>query len=141
MSEPGFWDDQQRAASISAEHTRLSRRLDRYERLRREYDDARELLSMDGEMADEIEESLRPIRDELEVFPAFVVAMVITEDLKDRRPAAAQALAVEFNEQLTTERLGTWNARIAGGSDPTTVHREIAAELLAEPPPGAPPPA
>jgi peptide chain release factor 2 len=66
LGEPGFWDDQQRAAAVSAEHSRLSRRLDRYDRLRREYEDARELLSMDGEMADEIAESLAPIRGELE---------------------------------------------------------------------------
>ena len=49
MGAPGFWDDQQRAAQISAEHARLTRRLERYERLTREYEDARELLSMDGE--------------------------------------------------------------------------------------------
>ena len=66
MSEPGFWDDQQRAAEISAEHARLTRRLERYDRLTREYDDARELLSMDGEMADEIEASLQPLRRELD---------------------------------------------------------------------------
>jgi peptide chain release factor 2 len=66
LGEPGFWDDQQRAAAVSAEHSRLSRRLDRYDRLRREYEDARELLSMDGEMAKEIAESLAPIRGELE---------------------------------------------------------------------------
>jgi peptide chain release factor 2 len=66
MSEPGFWDDQQRAAQISAEHARVSRRLDRYERLTQEYDDARELLSMDTEMAEEIETSLQPLRRELD---------------------------------------------------------------------------
>jgi peptide chain release factor 2 len=65
MGEPGFWDDQQRAAGISAEHARLSRRLERYERLRRDYDDAVELLSLDGDMAAEIEASLRPIQAEL----------------------------------------------------------------------------
>ncbi len=66
MGEPGFWDDQQQAAQVGTEHARASKRLDRYERHRREYDDARELLSMDGEMADEIAASLVPIRDELE---------------------------------------------------------------------------
>jgi peptide chain release factor 2 len=65
LGAPGFWDDQQRAAAVSAEHARLSKRLERYERLRREYEDARELLSMDGEMAGEIAESLAPIRREL----------------------------------------------------------------------------
>jgi peptide chain release factor 2 len=66
MGEPGFWNDQQAAASISSEHARIQRRIDRYERLRREYDDARELLAMDGEMAEEIETSLKPLERELE---------------------------------------------------------------------------
>jgi peptide chain release factor 2 len=65
LSEPGFWDDQQRAAAVSSEHARLTRRLERFTKLQREYDDASELLSMDGEMADEIERSLVPLRDEL----------------------------------------------------------------------------
>jgi len=66
MGEPGFWDDQQEAAAISTEHARVSRRLERYERLRREYDDAKELLAMDGDMAAEIQSSLEPIQRELE---------------------------------------------------------------------------
>jgi peptide chain release factor 2 len=66
LGEPGLWDDQARAASISAEHARLTRRLERYQRLQREYDDATELLAMDGELENEIETSLQPIRRELE---------------------------------------------------------------------------
>jgi peptide chain release factor 2 len=66
MGEPGFWNDQQGAAQISSEHARVQRRLERYERLRREYDDAKELLAMDGDMAGEIETSLRPLESELE---------------------------------------------------------------------------
>jgi peptide chain release factor 2 len=66
MGEPGFWDDQQRAAAISTEHARVTRRLERYERLRREYEDARELLAMDGDMAAEISSSLEPLQSELE---------------------------------------------------------------------------
>ena len=66
MGEPGFWNDQQAAASISSEHARIQRRIDRYERLRREYDDAKELLAMDGDMAAEIETSLQPLESELE---------------------------------------------------------------------------
>ena len=66
LSKPGFWDDQQHAASVSAEHARLTKRLERFNRLRREYEDARELLAMDGDMADEIEASLRPLQSELE---------------------------------------------------------------------------
>ncbi len=66
MGEPGFWDDQQQAASISTEHSRLTKRLERFDRLRGEYEDARELLSMDGDMADEIATSIAPLRRELE---------------------------------------------------------------------------
>jgi len=66
MGAPGFWDDQQGAAAISTEHARVAKRLERYERLRREYDDAKELLSMDGDMAAEIQTSLEPLERELE---------------------------------------------------------------------------
>jgi peptide chain release factor 2 len=65
MGEPGFWDDQQQAARISAEHARLAKRLDRYERLNRDYEDAQELFAMDGDMADEIEASIAPLQREL----------------------------------------------------------------------------
>ena len=66
MGEPGFWDDQQGAAALSSEHSRIAKRLERYERLRREYDDAKELLAMDGDMAAEIQTSLEPLERELE---------------------------------------------------------------------------
>jgi peptide chain release factor 2 len=66
LGTPGFWDDQQHAAAVSAEHARLARRLERYERLVGEYDDARELAELDGDMAAEIAGSLRPLRRELD---------------------------------------------------------------------------
>ncbi len=66
MAAPGFWDDQQRAAAVSSEHARLSRRLERYERLRQDYEDAAELASIDGDMSEEIEASLVPLRRELD---------------------------------------------------------------------------
>ena len=66
LGAPGFWDDQQRAARVSAEHARLARRLERYERLSRDYEDARELFAMDGEMADEIAASIAPLRREID---------------------------------------------------------------------------
>jgi peptide chain release factor 2 len=66
LGAPGFWDDQQHAASVSAEHARLQRRLDRYERLNREYADAVELLEMDPGMGPEIEASIAPLRRELD---------------------------------------------------------------------------
>jgi peptide chain release factor 2 len=65
MGEPGFWDDQRRAAETSAEHARLSRRLERYDTLTRDYDEARELYELDGDLADELDAHLRPLEQEL----------------------------------------------------------------------------
>jgi peptide chain release factor 2 len=66
LGSAGFWDDRQRAAQVSAEHSRLSRRLERYRRLTQDYKDAQELLAMDGDMAAEIEASIAPLRQELD---------------------------------------------------------------------------
>jgi peptide chain release factor 2 len=66
MARPGFWDDQAAAATTSAEHARITRQLERYDRLTRDYDDARELFAMDGDLEAEIEEQLQPIRRELD---------------------------------------------------------------------------
>jgi peptide chain release factor 2 len=66
LGAPGFWDDQRHAAAASAEHALLTRRLDRYRRLSQEYEDARELLAMDGDMAAEIATTIAPLRQELD---------------------------------------------------------------------------
>jgi peptide chain release factor 2 len=66
MSEPGFWNDQEHAQRISTEHSRVSKRLELYERLRSEYEDATGLLELEPGMADEIEESVAPLRRELD---------------------------------------------------------------------------
>jgi peptide chain release factor 2 len=66
MGEPGFWDDQELAARISTEHSRVTKRLERYEQLTRDYEDARELFSMDGGMEAEIAASLVPLVRELD---------------------------------------------------------------------------
>jgi peptide chain release factor 2 len=65
MGEPGFWDDQARAADISSEHARVSRRLERYDALAGQYADARELYELDPAMEEEIAASLGPLQDEL----------------------------------------------------------------------------
>src|SRR5688572_13913933 len=65
LGQPGFWDDQGHAARVSTEHSRLTRRLERYERLQREHDDAAELLELEPGLVDEIETQLQPLRDEL----------------------------------------------------------------------------
>jgi peptide chain release factor 2 len=65
MGEQGFWDDQARAAAISSEHARVARRLERYDALSGQYEDARELYELDPAMEDEIATSLGPLQDEL----------------------------------------------------------------------------
>ena len=49
MGAPGFWDNQEQAAKVSAEHARASRRLDVFRTLERDVDDLEAL----GEMAEE----------------------------------------------------------------------------------------
>jgi peptide chain release factor 2 len=66
MGEPGFWDDQARAAQISSDQARLAKKLERYDTLTRDYEDAKELLAMDGDLADELRAQLVPIRKELD---------------------------------------------------------------------------
>jgi peptide chain release factor 2 len=65
MRAPDFWDDQSEAARVSTEHSRVSRRLERYEALRREIDDASELLSLEPGLEAEVAEQVVPVRDEL----------------------------------------------------------------------------
>jgi peptide chain release factor 2 len=66
MGAPGFWDDQRRAAEISAEHARVAKRLERYESLSRDYEEARELLDLDGDLVGELDEHIRPLERELD---------------------------------------------------------------------------
>ena len=66
MGAPGFWDDQSKAAQISTEQSRIARRLERYERLQREYEDAKELLTLsEGELGAEIAELVGSLEHEL----------------------------------------------------------------------------
>ena len=56
MGAPGFWEDQERAAKVSAEHARASRRLSVYRDLERDVDDLEplaELAEEDPEIAAE----------------------------------------------------------------------------------------
>ena len=59
MGAPGFWDDQQQAARISTEHSRVTRRLDRYHRLNGEVEEARELFELDPSLEDELRDAAR----------------------------------------------------------------------------------
>jgi peptide chain release factor 2 len=66
LGAPGFWDDQQHAARVSAEHARLQKKLENYERLVQEYEDARELYAIDGDLGAEISEQLEPLKRQLQ---------------------------------------------------------------------------
>jgi len=68
MGEPGFWDDQKRAAAISSEHARLARRRDSYDALSGEARDLAELMELasdDGEL-DEVAQNVSTLRHELD---------------------------------------------------------------------------
>jgi peptide chain release factor 2 len=65
MSRPGFWDDAEQAQKTTTEHARVARRVETYERLTREYEDARDLYELEPEMADEIAVALAPLAGEL----------------------------------------------------------------------------
>ena len=64
MGEPGFWDDQQEAARISAEHARVTRKLETYKRLTGDYEAISELAGEDGADGD-IAGLVAPLQREL----------------------------------------------------------------------------
>jgi peptide chain release factor 2 len=67
MAEPGFWDDQQGAAALSSEHSRLTRRVERYDSLTGEVEDLEELVELadDGELV-ELGAAVTPLKRQLE---------------------------------------------------------------------------
>jgi len=69
MGAPGFWEDQERAAQVSAEHARASRRLSTYRELERDVEDLEplaELAEEDPEIGAELEEQIRSVTERLE---------------------------------------------------------------------------
>jgi peptide chain release factor 2 len=68
MQSPGFWDDQERAASVSAEHAAVSRRLETFRSLERDIEDLEALEEMaaeDDSIASELEEQRASIDSRL----------------------------------------------------------------------------
>src|SRR3954467_1200375 len=68
MQTPGFWDDQQTAAKVSAEHARATRRLDGWRALVAEVDDLGALAEMaeeDPSVAGEVEDTLSTVEARL----------------------------------------------------------------------------
>jgi peptide chain release factor 2 len=77
MQEPGFWDDQKRAAAVSAEHSRATRKLESFRSLESEIGDLEGLADLaqeDDSLAAELGEQLADIErrlDELEMERLF----------------------------------------------------------------------
>jgi peptide chain release factor 2 len=69
MGAAGFWDDQERAAAVSAEHARASRKLAQFRELESDVEDLEPLAEMaeeDPEMATELEEQLISVQERLD---------------------------------------------------------------------------
>ncbi len=64
MGAPGFWDDRASATRISSEHSRLTRKLERYERLKGEFEDAIEFREL-GEDEEAIGQLVAALEREL----------------------------------------------------------------------------
>jgi peptide chain release factor 2 len=68
MQSPGFWDDQESAASVSAEHARAQRRLETLTKLQTdvaELDELAELAAEDDEVAAELDSHLVSVEQRL----------------------------------------------------------------------------
>ncbi len=69
MGAPGFWDDQERAARVSAEHARATRKLTVFRELERDVEDLEplaELADEDPDMAAELEDQVRGVQERLD---------------------------------------------------------------------------
>jgi peptide chain release factor 2 len=68
MGEPGFWDNQERAASVSAEHSRATRKLAVFRSLESDVADLEplaELAEEDPSMASELDEQVASVEERL----------------------------------------------------------------------------
>ncbi len=68
MGAPGFWDNQEQAARVSAEHSRASRRLEQFRSLDRDVADLEplaELAEEDPEIAAELEDQIQNVEARL----------------------------------------------------------------------------
>jgi peptide chain release factor 2 len=68
MGAPGFWDDQERAARVSAEHARATRKLTVFRELERDVEDLEplaELADEDPDIAAELEDQVQTVQERL----------------------------------------------------------------------------
>ena len=80
MQAPGFWDEQERAAKVSAEHARVQRKLTSYRELESELDDIEAL----EELAEEDESITGELDEQREAFAAKL------EELEEERLFSGQ---------------------------------------------------
>jgi peptide chain release factor 2 len=69
MGAPGFWEDQERAARVSADHARGSRKLSVFRELERDVEDLEplaELAEDDPDIASELEDQVRAVQERLD---------------------------------------------------------------------------
>ena len=69
MGAPGFWDDQEGAAQVSAEHSRTARKLETFRALRGDVDDLADLAELaeeDPDLAGELDAQLAAVEERLE---------------------------------------------------------------------------
>jgi peptide chain release factor 2 len=69
MGQAGFWDDQERAAKVSAEHARASRKLQVFRDVESDANDLEplaELAEEDPELAGELEDQIRAVQERLD---------------------------------------------------------------------------
>ncbi|MBV9365438.1 MAG: peptide chain release factor 2 [Solirubrobacterales bacterium] len=69
MGAPGFWEDQDRAARVSAEHARTTRKLSTYRELERDAEDLEplaELAEEDPTLARELEDQIQGVQERLD---------------------------------------------------------------------------
>ncbi|MGK2954918.1 MAG: peptide chain release factor 2 [Solirubrobacterales bacterium] len=69
MQDPAFWDDQEKAARVSAEHSRAQKKLKSFRSLQSEAGDLSEMAEMaesDAEMASELDDQLASVEARLE---------------------------------------------------------------------------
>jgi peptide chain release factor 2 len=68
MGEPSFWDNQEQAAKVSAEHARSSRKLESFNKLASDIDDLQALVEMaeeDPSLASEVLEQVASVEERL----------------------------------------------------------------------------
>ncbi len=68
MGAPGFWDDSERAASVSSEHSRAARRLETFTTLASDVEDLDGLVEMaaeDASLQEEIDEQFASVESRL----------------------------------------------------------------------------